>query len=249
MKQFCLLNTRPEGQNKELSAIIRHAGGESIELPTLEIKPTDLDWTKNLPCLLTLQLAIFISKNAVNYFFQGLKASNINWPNSIKNIAIGKSSAQALIELGLNVEQIPDVFDSEHLLNLELLQDVANLPIMLVKGEEGRTLIAETLIKRGAIIKPVSVYARGLPKINQEYIDSLWRSDSIDIILLTSQQSMLNLFSLLDFPGKTWLKRKPCIVISARLAEEAKKLGIKNIITYNYDFLLQRFKDLAHDNQ
>jgi len=226
-----ILNTRPAGQNESLSQAIKAAGGVPIECPLLAIEPVEStsDSISALGNLSTIQQAIFISTNAVHYFFAGLEAFNLKWPSIIRVIAIGSSTARALNNRGVRVDDTPVLTGSESLLQLASMQNVKNQLILLVKGESGRELIAETLVSRGATVLPMAVYRRVPCVANQEVLRSLWRQDAVDVIVFTSEQAMHTLFSLVGEKAHTWLAGKPCWVISDRLAVIAAKLGIKNI--------------------
>lgn len=224
-----VLNTRPKEQARSLSQNIRDAGGFVIELPTLEIHPTH-EWLDSLPDLKKVTQTIFISINAVEHCFSLLKQHNINWPSSIEVIALGKGTAAALNQLNIPVNAIPEVADSEHLLALPCLQKPQKHPILLFKGEGGRPLIEHSLLERGANLLTLNVYTRDFPKINAQFVTSIWRDDSVDIILLTSEQSMHHLFKLFEKEAHNWLRSKTYLVISERLAEAAVFAGIKKII-------------------
>jgi uroporphyrinogen-III synthase len=224
-----VLNTRPQEQAQPLSANIQAAQGIAIELPTLEIQTTT-DWLSQLPDLNGVQQAIFISANAVKHCFIQLQQAQIHWPSTIKVIAIGNGSATLLKQFGVQVHATPLIPDSEHLLVLPCLQQPQKQKILLFKGEGGRPLIEESLLQQGAELIALNVYQRVLPKINDQFIKSIWRDDLVDIILLTSEQSMRHLFQLFPEGAHHWLRNKTCLVISERLAQSASSLGIKHII-------------------
>lgn len=224
-----VLNTRPKDQAKNLSKTIHEAGGSAIELPLLEIRAT-ADWLSVLPDLNQVDQAIFISANAVEHSLMQLQHHQITWPTTIKIISIGKGSAAALNKFNIPTDAIPEIADSEHLLALPSLQQPQQQNILLFKGEGGRMLIEESLAARGANLLALNVYKRLIPKINPQFVKSIWRDDRVDIILLTSEQSMQHLFQLFGEKAHHWLCSKTCLVISERLAQAAFSLGIKNII-------------------
>ena len=238
MKGLRVLNTRPLNQSGALDRAIRDGGGISINLPALTITATALDWLSQMPELATISQAVFISANAVDYYYSALKQAHISWPANIVVTAVGHATAAALSRQGVNVDFVPSIADSEHLLALDSLQKIQHQNILLIKGLDGRPLIAETLQSRGACLIPLAVYRRGLPDIKQEYINSIWQDDAVDIILFTSQQAMHNLFTLFSEEGRSWLRSKPCLVISTRLAEASASLGIQTIITCQHDKIL-----------
>ncbi|WP_233579834.1 uroporphyrinogen-III synthase [Legionella septentrionalis] len=232
-----ILNTRPAEQGKALSTAIKHAGGVCIELPALEIVAV-YEWPP-IPDLTKIQHAIFTSANAVHYFFAGLKQRSIAWAGMIHVIAIGQGSAAALRQWNIKIDCIPAVADSEHLLRIDALHEVYGQNILLVKGEGGRTLIADTLLSRRANLISLPVYRRILPEYSRKQITYLWQEDAVDIILFSSQQTMQNIFTLFGSDGHSWLCSKPCLVISERIAKEASALGIKTVLLSEYDALLE----------
>jgi uroporphyrinogen-III synthase len=237
-----VLNTRPREQAVDLSQKIHDAGGVVIELPTIEIVGTP-HWLSSLPDLNSVNQAIFISANAVEHCFSPLQQHHIHWPSTIEVIAIGKGSAAVLNQFNIPVHVIPEISDSEHLLMLHSLKQPKNQHILLFKGEGGRTLIENVLLEREATLLAFNVYRRTLPKINHQFVKSIWRDDLVDIILLTSEQSMRNLFQLFEEKAHHWLHNKTCLVLSERLAQIASSLGIKNLICSRPDEIMNALFD------
>lgn len=239
MNKLRVLNTRPLHQADVLDTAILDRGGVSINVPALSIHATASTWLEDMPDLIKVDHAIFISANAVNYFFTALKRAKITWPANICTMAVGQATAHALSIQGITPRHIPLIADSEHLLKLEPLQTIGAQTILLIKGVGGRPLITETLLSRGAFVVPLSVYSRGLPDIKQDFINSLWQDNAADIILFTSQQAMHHFFSLFSEEGQAWIRSKPCLVISPRLAEAASALKIRTIIICQYDKVVE----------
>lgn len=234
-----VLNTRPLEQGLSLHQAIQKAGGISIVLPAITIEPTSSDWLKNLPHPLdTVNHAIFISANAVAHFYSTLEQQQLAWPTTIETIAIGNATAEALTKWGIHVQHIPPIANSEHLLQLNVFQQIKNKIILLIKGIGGREQIQHTLQARNAQIIALDVYQRVLPIIPQKDIDSLWHDNKVDIILFTSQQAVHNIFSLFGDAARSWLCNKPCIVISERIAKAAFIAGMRTIIVSPYDKIL-----------
>ncbi|MCL9685797.1 uroporphyrinogen-III synthase [Legionella maioricensis] len=238
-----VLNTRPQNQAQALSKSITDAGGIAIECPTIEIRATSNSWLGSLPPLSDVNQAIFVSANAVHHCFSQLKSNNIHWPTQIKVIAIGHGTAKALHELHIQVNDIPEAPNSEHLLILNTLQEITNQTVLLFKGEGGRELIEEGLLQRGAKLITLDVYKRVLPQIRHQFINSLWRDDLVDIILLTSEQSIRNLFKMFNKEAHYWLQEKPCLVISDRLGKAASLSGMKKIIISHPDWMMNTLLD------
>ena len=238
-----ILNTRPAHQNEALSKAIKKAQGVSIELPAIAIEPTANTWLKDLPDLSTITQAIFISTNAVHYFFEQIPQHGLVWPQTIKTTAVGQATAHALEALTIHVDQVPEEADSEHLLELPSFQQVKEQLILLIKGQGGRGTISDTLLHRGATLIALDVYSRVFPQALSKQAHSLWQDDAVDIILFTSQQSIYNIFNLFGEEARPWLCNKPCIVLSHRLTHIAMDMGIQRIIESRYDRLMNTLAD------
>ena len=247
-----ILNTRPQEQALSLNQDILKVNGISIDFPTLEIKATSSNWIESLPDLNDVAIALFISANAVKYTFTLLEKNKRQWPEQIHVIAIGQGTAQALEHKGIRVTERPSLPDSEHVLKLPSLQQLKHKKLILFKGEGGRLLIEEYLQAQRAQLTVLAVYKRTLPKINHQFSNSLWREDAVDIILLTSEESIHNLFKLFSQESHGWLKNKPCVVISKRLAQTASTLGIKKIKIGHPNRIINtllEYKDYIHGGQ
>ena len=246
MKPLRILNTRPEEQAEALDRVIYDMGAIPVLLPALVIKANNEDWLASVLPLETATQAIFTSSNAVKYCFDVLKKHRINWPASIQVTAIGQATAALLKTYKLCVHHVPDIADSEHLVALDIFQAIRHQTILLIKGDNGRALISETLISRGANLKLVNVYRAEKPKIKEDYINSLWKNDAIDIIVFTSLQAMQNIISFFTGESLAWFCSKPCIVISERLKKEALLLGMHTVTVRRYDALKKGF---THDSE
>jgi uroporphyrinogen-III synthase len=243
-----VLNTRPKEQAQILNLEITNANGISVELPTIEIVPASNEWLDAIPNLSKVNQIIFTSQNAAIYFIKGIYSADIILPESVEVTAIGEGSAGMLNQLAVNVNYIPDIPNSEQLLALENMRFVDKQCVLLIKGSGGRDLIAKTLSARGANILPVIVYHRAIPVKNNEYVNSIWRNNAVDIILFTSQQAMENLFILFGDEARDWILSKPCLVISQRLADAAKSLGIKKVIVTKYNDIMVALEGFKYDN-
>lgn len=242
-----VLNTRPAHQAASLDDMIRAAGCIPISLPAFTIQAMPTDWLATLPDLATVQKAIFVSVNAVHYFFTGLQKQHIRWPSTIQTFAIGASTAQALAAQQVQDIQIPDRADSEHLLALPTLQTVAHESILLVAGEKGRPLLQTCLSDRRAIIHPIIVYMRQLPQKNLPFTHALWQDNGVDIIVMLSHEAIENVFGLFEEGARAWLLSKPWIVISPRLVDIARTYHVQTVILSEYADMISTLKRLVHD--
>lgn len=224
-----VLVTRPAHQAEALCRLIEAAGGRPIQFPALEI--LDVDDTGPLLALIdrldAFDIAIFISPNAVNKALNLIRGRR-PLPPTLRLAAVGKGSAKALTANGLKPDIYPaSRFDSEALLELPAMQDVSGKKIAIFRGDGGRELIAETLRNRGAEVEYAECYRRAAPKGDIGSLLKRWARGEVNIVTVTSTETLRNLFDMVGQLGRQWLQKAPVVVVSVRAAELARELGCK----------------------
>jgi uroporphyrinogen-III synthase len=231
-----ILVTRPESQAKDLARQIQVGGGIPLLLPCIMIAEAD-DITSLSGAAATLDrfdMAIFISPNAVEKSMAILKKTWPSLPKDLRIGCIGEGTAQSLANNQITVDFYPKThFNSEELLALPELHNIAGKRIVLFKGEGGKPLLADTLELRGAIIYNAICYKRSCPKVNIEPLLNYWQNDGIDVVISTSQEALNNLIEITGKQGQRLLRKTPLLVISPTMAETAKQLQFKTIISAN----------------
>lgn len=218
LKNLNILVTRPQHQAQKLCDEIKKLHGNPILFPTIEIadvedfSPIESTFQK----LNEFDSAIFISPNAVEKTFKYFQKK---WPEKIKAIAVGISTARALERFGVEVVSPAVHFSSEGLLDLSVLRSISNKRIAIFKGEGGRETLSNTLRDRGAIVQEVSVYRRVKP------LGLTRLSKNVDIVICTSNTGLQNLYEMVDALDRRWLLQKPLLVISERMVVLARQLG------------------------
>jgi|694.fasta_scaffold19506_9 uroporphyrinogen III methyltransferase/synthase len=150
---------------KKLEAL----GAEVIQCPLIELVPISsaLDQIdRNF--LDPFTAVIFTSANGVRFFVEALikNCGNINALASKKKIAIGPKTAETLQEYGLSVDGIPKKYISEEL--LQLFQDFASEEkILIPTAEDARTVLHETLKKRGFPVTVLKIYKNIQPSVQK----------------------------------------------------------------------------------
>jgi uroporphyrinogen-III synthase len=207
-----VLVTRPQQSQARLCQMIEAEGCKAVCLPVIEIVAI-ADKTLLLNCQLN-DVAIFISANAVEKALPSL-----DLPPQCQVFAVGKRTAAKLKAWGITALCPPPPFNSETMLAMLELQKSAiqGKKITIFRGEGGRELLAKTLQQRGAIVKYINVYRRIQPSITTKI-------SPVDIITITSVQGLKHLLTMLE--GQAWVKNTPLVVISERIAIQAKQWGI-----------------------
>ncbi len=228
-----VLVTRPEQQAEVLCESIQNLGGTAIRFPVIEITQSrDQQATKtvldNIP---QYDIGIFISRNAVDWTMKLLADKKSTQKKSsldkLTLIAIGTATAKTLEQI-LSAEVITNSgANSEALLELEALseKDVRGKKIIIFRGEGGREHLATTLRKRGATVDYAEVYRRDCPQYDRDVVAKLWSSNSPDVVIVTSNKGLENLFSLLNDEQRNILLGKQLLVMGGRMLDFSNGFG------------------------
>lgn len=228
-----ILVTRPAEQAGELARMIAEQGGQAVRFPLLEICAADdqSPLRRAIAQLDDYAVAIFISPNAVAYSLPSILAAR-RWPVGLRAAAIGPSTAAQLMAQGIADVICPvDRFDSEALLELPAFaaDAFAGKKILILRGDGGRELLAQTLVQRGAQVDAVSCYRRSPPSDGAPLV-SLLRNRQIDALTISSSEGLRNLLALLDTDALALLRRLPLFVAHQRIAQVAAELGLQRVV-------------------
>lgn len=220
-----VLVTRPAHQADGLCASIERSGGIALRMPALEIgTPVNPGAVRVLaPRLDRYDLAVFVSPNAVH---GALALLGRALPPRLQVAAIGPATAAALDAAGVTDVICPDHgFDSESLLEMRVLREVAGMRIVVFRGDGGRGLLGETLRARGADVEYVEVYRRTLPPPPGAGVADALRRRTVDAVVVTSLQGLENLVAMCGDELMRGLFAAQLVVPSARMIEKAEAMG------------------------
>ncbi|MFC3607632.1 uroporphyrinogen-III synthase [Stutzerimonas tarimensis] len=234
MKGWRLLLTRPAAECAALAARLSEAGAHCACMPLLaaEALAETPGQRGRIMELDRYQAVIVISKPAARL---GLEYVDRYWPQppfGQRWFSVGPATGAILADYGLDVTWPEQGDDSEALLALPALADalaVADPRVLLLKGEGGRDLIAQTLRARGAEVDALVLYRRVTPSYPAGSLSRLVESERLNGLVVSSGQG---LESLRDLAGDDWprLRRLPLFVPSARVAQAARQLGATQIV-------------------
>lgn len=238
MKPEGVVITRPRAQAEGLARAVAAIGRRPVVLPLLEIAPLD-DPSALRTVLADLEryaLVAFVSPNAID----AAMAHRPHWPKTVPLAVLGEGSRAALARHGLREDNAtilgpldPTRSDSEHLLAALDLAALAGKRVLIVRGESGRELMADSFRAAGAEVTLVPAYRRSVPRLDAALAGQL-RSlvETPNDWILTSSEALRGLFSLLAGidPGcVSQMRGQHVIVPHARIAAVAAELGITRV--------------------
>jgi len=224
--------TRPAGQSERLASLIAAAGGTPVIFPLIDIRPaSDLTVARERFARIgEYDLIVFVSANAVEQGCALLPpGADLSAVPCIA--AVGVGTARALNAHGISRVLLPaERYDSEGLLALPQLTDVAGKHVLIVRGVGGRELLAETLTARGASVEYAECYERMPPSASPQPLMDAWRSRAIHAVTITSSEGLRQLHALLPEEGRAYLRATPLFVTHERMRVAAHTFGLDDVV-------------------
>ena len=242
-----VLVTRPKKQSESFINLLEAKGAQIISFPTIEIAPPRsfqaLDSAIN--SISSYDWIIFTSVNGVTAFFKrlGELGKDIRVLYGAKIAAIGDITSQAVKNMGINVDLVPEDFRAEGLIKLFKNHNVNDTKILLPRAKIARDLLPQTLRNMGAQVNVVTAYISKKPERRKtNIIRKLLNENKIDVLTFTSSSTASNFFELL--PDLKHQSKKPFIAcIGPITAKTVREFGYKpRIIPKQYTV-----EDLANE--
>lgn len=185
--------TRPANQNENWATALAEAGAEVDIEPLLSIEEPDEPRQVNEALVRAENTDILIA----------CSANAVRWTRRLRPefapvgelFAIGQATATVLEDIAGQPVMYPHGTDSEALLALSAMTNVAGRNIALLAGQGGRTLLRDTLFHRGALVEKVTTYRRARRTLSNTRLKSL--VDWADTIVITSGDALDHLCALL----------------------------------------------------
>ena len=225
-----IIVTRPPRQAARFAERLAALGARPIVWPAIVILPPDdpAALARVHARLREFDLAVFVSANAVEY---GAPDPS-RWPDTLAIYAPGVGTAEAIAAVGLPAARIPaTTFDSEGLLALPALNDVAGKRVVVFRGEDGRAALGDALRARGAQVEYVACYRRAAPASGAEGLAGLIVRGEAHALTLTSGEGLRNLIAALPAPAVLRLRTLPTFAQHPRIVAEARAAGLTALLT------------------
>lgn len=220
-----LLLTRDDVANAEFIAALASVNIAPVSRPLWTYEPTSLDVAGRelVSSLDRYDHVIAISQNAVRFGVATLSDYWPQWPISLRWYAVGPTTAGAM--QGYDIDPVvPQVASSEGLLALPQLQVPGSGRVLILRGQDGRELLKQSLVERGFLVDYLEVYRGNVVDYPKGAIEQDMGRHYFAI--LYSGQAISRLAELVESKDDLTV-----IVPSARLNTLALELGFSQAIT------------------
>jgi uroporphyrinogen-III synthase len=234
-----VLITRPRGAAEVFSAQLQALGAYCRCVPVMQItevqEPSQRQRIKSLIMDFDrYQIAIFISQNAVHFGLEWIDQYWPQLPQDTRYLAIGSATAKGLNRyITAQIEVADQAMNSENLLELPSLKDVAGKKVLIFRGIGGRETLAKSLLERGAEVDYCELYSRQVPSGLALRLSETQFGDGLTgkrRICVHSGESLHNLEQSIDDSVRERWHQTPLLVPGERVAELAYSLGYCSVV-------------------
>ena len=222
-----VLVTRPAQQAAPLCRLLELQGASTLRLPVIDIRGhgDGRELAERLGDLGQFAVIIFTSANAARF-----GVSLLEDRRDLTLAAIGPATSRALVDAGYSVAVQPDgTFDSEGLLRHPRLEHLAGRRVLIVKGSDGRGLLEQEIVRRGAEVLTADVYRRIPAQPDDSVLTALldsFRAGALQVITATSVEIAAHLLDLATPALRAEFDRAQWLVPGERVAAGIRARGV-----------------------
>ena len=229
--------TRKGDQADSMIDRLRELGAEPFFFPVIETIAPD-DWSpldNALNNLSQYQGLIFTSVNGVRFFAERLKAidQDIRELKGIRVFTIGPKTAEAVRDLGIRVDVVPEDFVAESLIESIGKENIKGKRFLIPRATVARETLPEQLRKMGAFVDIAPVYQTILPSPSVEALEKRLKEGSIDVITFTSSSTVNNFLALMSDKLLPYIKKAKIACIGPITEKTARDAGLNVEIVPN----------------
>ena len=214
--------TRPRELAEAFAQLLERHGARALVFPAIEIQP--LPAPAALAQVADFDLVVFVSPSAVRVALRALPA----WPRGVTAVAISGGTKRELDRAGIAPVIVPAAgADSEAVLAASEMQHVAGKRVLIIRGDDGRALLGESLAARGARVEYAECYRRVSPVIDAAPLLNAWRRGEVNAVIVLSAQALDN---FMDMTGSALAAGTPFFVSHPRIARRAQSRGVREVV-------------------
>lgn len=192
--------TRAAEQAAEFAEQLRQGGAVVVECPTIQLAPPrqwdEIDAAIN--AMPSFNWLILTSTNGVRFFFTRLQELGFapTALQSAKVCAVGPKTAEALQELGIRPDLVPEQFTGEGVVAAFQGIELQGCRVLFPKADGARDLIPQQLRSRGAEVVDPVVYRNIIPQALPESARQALEQHQLAAVVFSSPSTVRNLAAL-----------------------------------------------------
>jgi uroporphyrinogen III methyltransferase/synthase len=227
--------TRPKDQAAGLSGLLRERGARVLEAPSIALRPPR-SWApldRALARIREYRLLIFTSVNGVERFFARMASRSIDVRElrGIDVVAIGPSTAGAIMARGIAVSELPEEFRAEGILTALGNRRLRGERILIPRAAVAREILPRILRERGAVVDVVPVYRAVLSREGWPQVEKILREEGVDLVTFTSSATVTRFTDKFRKPADLRRARRvPVAAIGPVTAKTARREGFRVIV-------------------
>ena len=207
---------------------LRELGAEPFFFPVIETIAPD-DWSPLDNALNNLSQydgLIFTSVNGVRFFAERLKTieQDIRELKGARVYTIGPKTAEAVRDLGIRVDVVPENFVAESL--IESIGNAEGKRFLIPRATVARETLPEQLRKMGALVDVAPAYKTVLPSQSVDALEKRLKEGSVDVITFTSSSTVTNFLTLTGEQLLPAIKNTKIACIGPITAKTARDAGL-----------------------
>ena len=221
--------TRPKKQAEGLIRLLEEKGADPYSIPIIEtIVPDDFGpLDESLSKLDSYDGVIFTSVNGVDFFMKRLLERNMDI-RDLKNTriyVIGPKTADAVRNLGIRVDVVPQEYVAESLLDSFSEEDVSGKRFLIPRALIARETLPDKLRERGAIVDVSPAYKTIQSEVGEKDFFEKLKEGNIDAVTFTSSSTVTHFMSIVK--DVSLLSGVTLACIGPVTAKTARNLGLR----------------------
>jgi uroporphyrinogen III methyltransferase/synthase len=225
-----ILVTRARRQARNLSRLLAQKGAQPVELPVIEIQDTSdtKELEKAIRNLSQYNYLVFTSINGVEAFSRQLYSAHMDSRalSGLKIGAIGPATAEALEEIGIIPDYIPEVYSSRGFVTGLKRKNISGKRFLLIRADIADEEMAQSINQLGGEVDEVIAYRTVLPAETSSQAREMVSSGQIDVATFTSSSTVTNFMTVFK-NEKPSLEGVKIACIGPKTADTASRLGLK----------------------
>lgn len=193
--------TRTREQASELVSLLEENGASCLEHATISIQPP-YSWQEADAAIDRLDgfdWLVFTSINAIHSFFRRLqdKGFDSRKIHGCRIAAVGRVTADCLMEYGLQADLLPEKFTGEGLVEALVAAGVAGANVLVPRALEARKVLEDGLAAAGAEVTIAPVYQNLPPVAEGQELRKEIEAGEVDMVTFTSSSTVHNFVAMM----------------------------------------------------